>query len=803
MDLAEKSLREVMTAVPPNNTQGMLRDEMLEYQCETSEVLDLLNLKHGLPHLNVKPSNILSYLNHAKVADAGLVCDLSGLGAKTANSTGEPLTGITAPYASPETFAGRFSPSSDQYSLAIVYQELLTGTLPFDGKNPWQLTMQHALAVPNLESLPAMDRPIIARALSKDPQERYPSCLMFMLALVTGEVEPRRVPQDKLTAARLIRCLYGGGLFQGEASPTASGEADMTETPAMGREAFSKLVASPDSAVPPSGGAPQRLPPQGGATNTRRASDAVAATEEGLPAGYRFVKELGRGPMGDFWKIQAPDGSARLLKMLLFRSQDRAAEMRALEEFKNLRHPALVPSDFVNLEQSRLLIGMDLIDDSVRKRFEMYRTKGATGIPRKELLNYLRQAAETLDQLYDKTAIAHMALNPSNMLLTDCRLLLADFGLWHLFTASLPPVGQCNARYAAPESADYESGRADDQFTLAVIYQEMLTGLRPFRDRTARPSSGPAVRGRKMDVAAVYTAPDLSQLPAPDRAVVGRALSEFPHARFDTCMDFVQALLDASTDEEETMMASAETPTTNTRAVVHELYAAAVGQMRIHEIKTIRSLIRPGATLVHRCGAVFASGVTKSKLTGFGRDLNLKVVKAENDLVVYHLPLGSSFLGFGKRPLLEIQVRILKPRVEETRLMEVEMTFTPRNCQPERAAAILNEAAPALVEQLRMYLVAKSEYRHQERIPYEAPLSVAPVLADGGAGEAIPAVGKDVSLEGFSFFAGISYPPLEYLQLSVNVGSPPMPIAIPARVVRSQSRGNGWFEIGVRWLAGS
>src|SRR5207248_9376638 len=59
------------------------------------------------------------------------------------------------------------------------------------------------------------------------------------------------------------------------------------------------------------------------------------------------------------------------------------------------------------------------------------------------------------------------------------RLVLADFGLAQLFW--LPggqPVAQRNARYSAPELFDGNPGRSD-QFSLAILYHEMLTGAHP------------------------------------------------------------------------------------------------------------------------------------------------------------------------------------------------------------------------------------------------------------------------------------------------------------------------------------
>src|SRR5262249_32032064 len=90
----------------------------------------------------------------------------------------------------------------DQYSLAIVYQEMLTGKLPFDGKNTRQLLMQHTQKEPNLQSIPASQRPIVARALHKNPNERFPCCMDFVQALMaegTATLSPRSEYNLQLT----------------------------------------------------------------------------------------------------------------------------------------------------------------------------------------------------------------------------------------------------------------------------------------------------------------------------------------------------------------------------------------------------------------------------------------------------------------------------------------------------------------------------------------------------------------------------------------------------------------------------
>ena len=89
-------------------------------------------------------------------------------------------------YATPEAFDGRVSRYSDQYSLAIVYQEMLTGVRPFPGTTLMQLMAQHVNSPPLLTPLPGNDRVAIGKALSKAPEHRFPSCLKMVDALLAG-----------------------------------------------------------------------------------------------------------------------------------------------------------------------------------------------------------------------------------------------------------------------------------------------------------------------------------------------------------------------------------------------------------------------------------------------------------------------------------------------------------------------------------------------------------------------------------------------------------------------------------------
>src|SRR5262249_14144087 len=92
----------------------------------------------------------------------------------------------TPVYAAPETFDGILTRHCDQYSLAVVYQELLTGTRPFLGGSVQEIILQHLQTDPDLSPFPPSDRPAVARALAKRPEGRFPSCPAFVKARRAG-----------------------------------------------------------------------------------------------------------------------------------------------------------------------------------------------------------------------------------------------------------------------------------------------------------------------------------------------------------------------------------------------------------------------------------------------------------------------------------------------------------------------------------------------------------------------------------------------------------------------------------------
>ncbi len=141
MELADTQLQERFLECRTTGLPGIPRGELLAYLADAAEALDVISVRHGLQHLDVKPANLFIICGRVKVGDYGLV---------RAETTGGTVhnRGFTPRYVAPEVLRGRVDARSDQYSLALVYQELLTGTFPYSGRSAQQMMMAHSTAAP-------------------------------------------------------------------------------------------------------------------------------------------------------------------------------------------------------------------------------------------------------------------------------------------------------------------------------------------------------------------------------------------------------------------------------------------------------------------------------------------------------------------------------------------------------------------------------------------------------------------------------------------------------------------------------
>ena len=180
-------------------------DETVRTIGQVAEALDHAH-SHGIVHRDIKPGNILLDTNgNARVFDFGIAKTVEGT-RMTGGMIGTPE------YMSPEQARGdEVDGSSDQYSLAIVAFEMLTGTTPFrsDTSQPWALVNKHISEPPpdprSLKgSIPEHASMTLLRGLAKIAAHRFDSCAQFAAALAgkiisTPIEDDARVPAERST----------------------------------------------------------------------------------------------------------------------------------------------------------------------------------------------------------------------------------------------------------------------------------------------------------------------------------------------------------------------------------------------------------------------------------------------------------------------------------------------------------------------------------------------------------------------------------------------------------------------------
>ncbi|GHE04015.1 Stk1 family PASTA domain-containing Ser/Thr kinase [Streptomyces alanosinicus] len=147
----------------------------------TADVLAALEISHemGLVHRDIKPGNVMvTKRNVIKVMDFGIARAMQS-GVTSMTQTGMVVG--TPQYLSPEQALGRgVDARSDLYSVGIMLFQLVTGRLPFDADSPLAIAYAHVQEEPvapssiNRSLPPAVDA-LVARALKKNPNERFPT----------------------------------------------------------------------------------------------------------------------------------------------------------------------------------------------------------------------------------------------------------------------------------------------------------------------------------------------------------------------------------------------------------------------------------------------------------------------------------------------------------------------------------------------------------------------------------------------------------------------------------------------------
>jgi serine/threonine protein kinase len=256
---------------------------------------------------------------------------------------------------------------------------------------------------------------------------------------------------------------------------------------------------------------------------------------------YEIGSELGRGGMGIVYRAYEPALDRTIaLKILapeLAHQPGFAARLRreAISTAR-LRHPNIALLYELGQTDETTFLAMEYIPgDSLRQLL-------ATGLlPAERALNILEQIGQALDYAHTM-GIVHRDIKPSNILVgSRDHAVLIDFGLAEMAESSLLTSDGAvlgTPHYMAPEQADGRGASAQsDQYGLAAVAYEMLTGVPPFHGRAAT----------AVVYAHVHEQPPPPNerrpaLPAAVNAVLLRALSKNPDERYPSLAAFVSDL---------------------------------------------------------------------------------------------------------------------------------------------------------------------------------------------------------------------------------------------------------------------
>ncbi|MDT7794400.1 MAG: hypothetical protein QOD59_3836 [Mycobacterium sp.] len=265
-------------------------------------------------------------------------------------------------------------------------------------------------------------------------------------------------------------------------------------------------------------------------------------------AGYTILRRLGSGAMGEVYLVEHPRLPRRdALKVL---AQHVSADPEYRERFNReaqnaatLSHPNIVAVYDRGEYEGQLWITMAYVEGTDASR--LLEDKYRKGMPPDEVVQIVTAVADALDYAHQRQLL-HRDVKPANILMAELdsggwRAMLADFGIARrvddssTLTQTNMTVG--TVAYAAPEQLMGHplDGRAD-QYSLAATAFELFTGSHLYLDRNPAvvisqhvSAPPPAIEERK---------PELSGL----GPVLSKALAKSPRDRYDTCMDFANAL---------------------------------------------------------------------------------------------------------------------------------------------------------------------------------------------------------------------------------------------------------------------
>jgi serine/threonine protein kinase len=266
--------------------------------------------------------------------------------------------------------------------------------------------------------------------------------------------------------------------------------------------------------------------------------------EYALADHFQFERELGHGAMGTVYlahdtRLERPV-AIKVLHRVLTNELGIARFQSEVRIAAALHHPGIVGIHEYDEVDDRLFYVMDyLAGESLRARIKRDRQLSID-----DALAITTQVADGLQYAHDN-GVVHRDVKPENIVLSEGRAWLVDFGLAlaisridaKRLTATGITVG--TPQYLSPEQAAAEKsiGPAADQYALACVLYEMLVGEPPFNGPTAT-----AIAARHIIEVPSLLRERRRDTPVEVEAAVARALRKNPVDRFASISEFAEAL---------------------------------------------------------------------------------------------------------------------------------------------------------------------------------------------------------------------------------------------------------------------
>ena len=759
MELADRSLGNRYDECRAAGEPGIPRSELLSYMVDAAEALDVLGRQHGLQHLDVKPANLFLLGGHVKVGDYGLVARH-----KASHDGDEPKLGrgLTPKYVAPEILFDRVDARSDQYPLALVYQELLTGVFPYSGRTARQLLLQHASAEPDVGPLPPNDRETVRRALAKDPSRRFPTCLSFVKALLRDDPS-----EGTHVVTATVRAPFAPP--QGNHIPPAASGLITQATMKSG-------VVNAEMT--------QRFRPDLPAEDTRATHEVEFERQH---PGWKYAAEWPSSPRGRVVRASDSSGVFHFVHLVKLPRECLAACRPVLTALAGPMEAV------IQIQTEAISFAIPERDPSLKEFLS--KQKGAEESPQRrgEIRALLTPIAAALDGLHAAHGFAHGLLSPATVLQKGSAWEVALYGLGELLRLTRGDQDWIGGeQYSAPEATAGRAIPSSDQYSLALIYLELCGAWAPSDRRAHRPDRTTLTFRYDREVLLEY-----------EQAAVKKAMAAKPEHRFRTCREFLAALeppiRKGITLEDVRAVecaqrlngrsASSSHPPQPERLTNALLLAAGADAVASWPSPKSECLVvrLPDGRLTSRFPVKLTTELALLKLKAFKDLLNLDLAQWTDDTYVLK-PRSGSHGGSARAVELVVQL----PKGDQAGAGEIAVTGRAMR-------AGMDESVLPLIEQFHRAVQNTNERRKASRFRIDLPIQAFPV--DDELAVLAPISGKclDVSATGFAcHLQGSST--TEHVFVTFPTLPEFLPWALLAKVIRTRECGGGSVALAGRFV---